>query len=285
MKNLKHKGIEDGQIFIIDLAGSENAADSQFHDKTRVKETQAINKSLMALKDCIRNRALSAMNLDKYYHVPYRLSKLTLLLKDAFELESKRLCKTVVIANIAPTVADVSMSLNTLRYVSPLKIGQRVEKKAPNMENPANWNNEKLRDWVKWKTESKMDLELFCPYESGMQILRIPEAEFVERVLKSCPNWTEKRAITFYKGLWGLLIDARTKDRKERMRLKKGGTLKERMKEHDEYVASVYGKDMEKKSDKIYVRIMEKSDKNKENATQKPFSQMDNEELKKTLFS
>ena len=81
VKNLKHKSIDDGQIFVIDLAGSENAADSQFHDKTRIKETQAINKSLMALKDCIRNRALSVMNMDKYYHVPYRLSKLTLLLK------------------------------------------------------------------------------------------------------------------------------------------------------------------------------------------------------------
>merc|ERR1719468_1027679 len=78
VKNLKHKSIDDGQIFVIDLAGSENAADSQFHDKTRIKETQAINKSLMALKDCIRNRALSVMNMDKYYHVPYRLSKLTL---------------------------------------------------------------------------------------------------------------------------------------------------------------------------------------------------------------
>ena len=50
VKNLKHQSIEDGKIFIIDLAGSENASDSQFHDKSRAKESQAINKSLMALK-------------------------------------------------------------------------------------------------------------------------------------------------------------------------------------------------------------------------------------------
>jgi hypothetical protein len=68
-------------ILITDLAGSENAADAQFHDRSLVKETQLINKSLMALKDCIRNRALSALNPDRYYHIPYRLSKLTLLLK------------------------------------------------------------------------------------------------------------------------------------------------------------------------------------------------------------
>ena len=71
--------------------------------------------------------------MDKYYHVPYRLSKLTLLLKDAFELESRRLCKTVVIANVAPSVVDCAMSLNTLRYVTPLKIGQinREKKVSP----------------------------------------------------------------------------------------------------------------------------------------------------------
>ena len=50
VKNLKHKSVEDGKIFVIDLAGSENASDTQFHDKSRAKESQAINKSLMALK-------------------------------------------------------------------------------------------------------------------------------------------------------------------------------------------------------------------------------------------
>jgi len=152
IQNTVLKGIEDGKIFVIDLAGSENAADIQFHEKSRVMETKEINKSLMALKDCIRNRALAAQNFEKFYHVPYRLSKLSLLLKDAFEVESKRLCKTVVIANLAPTVADVSMSLNTLRYVTPLKIGQtNLEKVKINPENPANWDNEKLRNFVQEK--------------------------------------------------------------------------------------------------------------------------------------
>lgn len=86
VENTILKSAEDGMIFIVDLAGSENASDAQFHDKSLIKETQLINKSLMALKDCIRNRALSAVNLDQYYHIPYRLSKLTLLLKDAFEV-------------------------------------------------------------------------------------------------------------------------------------------------------------------------------------------------------
>ena len=61
-----------------------------------MNETKQINASLMALKECIRNRALSAANLDKFYHVPYRQSKLTLLLKDAFEVESRRHCKVMM---------------------------------------------------------------------------------------------------------------------------------------------------------------------------------------------
>ena len=45
---------------VIDLAGSERAADSKGHDKQRMEETKAVNLSLMALKDCIRARTLAS---------------------------------------------------------------------------------------------------------------------------------------------------------------------------------------------------------------------------------
>lgn len=77
----------------------------------------------MALKECMRNRALSAVNPQKDYHIPYRNSKLTLMLKDSFELASNKLSKTVVIANVAPGVADLSMTKNTLRFIAPIKVG------------------------------------------------------------------------------------------------------------------------------------------------------------------
>ena len=52
----------------------------QFHEPGRIKETQQINKSLMSLKDCIRNRALSAINPGKiqkklYSHFAYFIAK------------------------------------------------------------------------------------------------------------------------------------------------------------------------------------------------------------------
>ena len=129
------------------------------------------------------------------------------------------MCKTVVIANVAPSVIDISMSLNTLRYVAPLKIGQTREKVKPNPENPANWSHEELVNWLKLASNNHIDLATLCPYESGMQILKMPETSFVERVIKATDSkWGEKRATEFYTQLWSKLIDARTQDRKKKMK-------------------------------------------------------------------
>ena len=94
--NCKHtevKSAEDGQLLVIDLAGAENAADSQFHDKSRIKETKAINSSLMTLKECIKNRAKSVQDPYTFVHIPFRQAKLMLVMKDAFELESHKLSR------------------------------------------------------------------------------------------------------------------------------------------------------------------------------------------------
>mmetsp|Transcript_5480 Transcript_5480/g.4848 ORF Transcript_5480/g.4848 Transcript_5480/m.4848 type:complete len:92 (+) Transcript_5480:563-838(+) len=56
--NLAIKNAEQGKLYLIDLAGSERNKDSLFHDKERIKESQAIMSSLMNLKDCIRSRTL-----------------------------------------------------------------------------------------------------------------------------------------------------------------------------------------------------------------------------------
>ena len=125
----------------------------------------------MALKECIRNRALAAMNPNKNYHIPYRNSKLTLLLKESFELMSNKLSKTVVIANVAPGVSDLAMTKNTLRFIAPIKVGAQQKAKNEHLEedldNPATWSNEMFRNWVDKYSKGKVNLDRFCPYESG----------------------------------------------------------------------------------------------------------------------
>ena len=73
-----HEGRPKGTFIIGDLAGSERAHDTQSNDKGRKVEGAEINKSLLALKECIR-----AMSQNKG-HVPFRQSKLTLVLRDSF---------------------------------------------------------------------------------------------------------------------------------------------------------------------------------------------------------
>lgn len=70
-----------------------------------------INKSLLALKECIR-----ALDQEKG-HTPFRGSKLTMVLKDSFIGN----CKTVMIGNISPGLSCSEDTLNTLRYADRVK--------------------------------------------------------------------------------------------------------------------------------------------------------------------
>jgi len=219
ISNTEYKQAEDGTLFIIDLAGSENAADSQFHDKSRIKETKEVNKSLMCLKDCILNRAKSAADPKSFVHIPFRNSKLSLLLKESFELESHRLCRTVVFANIAPTVIDNAMTLNTLRYVTPIKMGMKNRNKVvPDPKSPANWTNQQLAEWVDGESNGKIRSKNLCPWESGKQFLSLPETEILKRIMEDNPKLGEKKAKDFYLRLWKLLVDARVRERKSKMK-------------------------------------------------------------------
>lgn len=71
---------ELGSLLIVDLAGSERAQDGQENTDARQKEGAEINKSLLALKECIRAMQSSKPNK----HIPFRTSKLTMVLKDSF---------------------------------------------------------------------------------------------------------------------------------------------------------------------------------------------------------
>lgn len=101
-----------GRFSLIDLAGSERGADTKSHDRQRRMEGAEINKSLLALKECIR--ALDSNS----NHVPYRASKLTLVLKDSFTNKKSR---TVMIATVSPAASSADHTINTLRYADRIK--------------------------------------------------------------------------------------------------------------------------------------------------------------------
>ena len=71
-----------GKLTLVDLAGSERAQETQSNDRQRRQEGAEINKSLLALKECIR--ALDSRKSGNDNHVPFRASKLTLVLRDSF---------------------------------------------------------------------------------------------------------------------------------------------------------------------------------------------------------
>jgi kinesin family protein 2/24 len=108
---LKHHGKPFGKLTFIDLAGSERGADTVNQNKQTKLDGAEINKSLLALKECIR-----ALDLEKK-HLPFRGSKLTQVLKDSFTGNSK----TTMIANVSPASMCVEHSLNTLRYADRVK--------------------------------------------------------------------------------------------------------------------------------------------------------------------
>ena len=107
------------KISFIDLAGSERAVDTIDTNKKTKIDGAEINKSLLALKECIR-----ALDLEKR-HKPFRGSKLTLVLRDSFMGN----CQTLMIANISPCLSCSEHTLNTLRYADRVKELRKQNKK------------------------------------------------------------------------------------------------------------------------------------------------------------
>ena len=108
---LKQGGRKCGILSFIDLAGNERGSDTMNCDRQTRVEGAEINKSLLALKECIR-----ALGMGKN-HIPFRGSILTEVLRDSFLGNSK----TTMIANVSPSSTNCEHTLNTLRYTDRVK--------------------------------------------------------------------------------------------------------------------------------------------------------------------
>ena len=99
-----------GNIIFVDLAGNEWGSDSKNikgDNNIQASERKEINKSLLSLKECVR-----ALHNHKE-HVPYRDSKLTMVLRPHLRGINST---AIMIANISPSKNHIQKTFNTLQY-------------------------------------------------------------------------------------------------------------------------------------------------------------------------
>ncbi|KAE8908194.1 Kinesin-like protein [Phytophthora fragariae] len=133
-----------GKLSLVDLAGSERAGKTGATAE-RLKEAQAINKSLSALGDVI-----SALSTNEKF-IPYRNNKLTQLMQDSLGGNAK----TLMFVNISPADYNQEETVTSLTYASRVKL----------ITNNANKNSEseqvnRLKALIKQLRAGKTDVDL-----------------------------------------------------------------------------------------------------------------------------
>ncbi|KAG0173162.1 Kinesin-like protein kif24 [Apophysomyces sp. BC1034] len=155
LKPKKNKKKIHGKLSFIDLAGSERGADRGEADTKTRMEGAEINKSLLALKECIR-----ALDQDKR-HTPFRQSKLTQVLKDSFVGNSR----TCMIATISPGGSNSEHTLNTLRYADRVKELKGERDRRAHMERTSSGSGNSATDDLSFYVDGSQIDEQLCEDE------------------------------------------------------------------------------------------------------------------------
>ncbi|KAE9119960.1 hypothetical protein PF005_g7941 [Phytophthora fragariae] len=100
-----------GMFVLVDLAGAEYTGEGLARNSQEQKEAREINSSLLALKECIRVQARQGTG-----HIPYRNSKLTMLLK--CYLETDNVSSAIMITNVSSAATHLRKALDSIRYAA-----------------------------------------------------------------------------------------------------------------------------------------------------------------------
>eukprot|EP00466_Bigelowiella_natans_P006266 jgi/Bigna1/79048/fgenesh1_pg.59_\ len=115
-----------GKMMVVDLAGSDSDArdiGTNGHTAQQRKESQAINKSLLALKECIRG--LQTRQTKK---LPFRNSQMTRLLEEVLMPTTEKDTDSVMLVNVAPPSHLSKKTVNSMRYGQMFAVRKVVKK-------------------------------------------------------------------------------------------------------------------------------------------------------------
>lgn len=173
-----------GKFSLIDLAGNERGADTSSANRQTRLEGAEINKSLLALKECIR--ALGR----KGAHLPFRASKLTQVLRDSFIGENSRTC---MIAMISPGMSSCEHSLNTLRYADRVKELDPDMKHSPITEENSNSPPRSDLAQLRSLNEGELSADLYTFHEAVSHLQEMEEdvLDIHKTVVEATSKWQE----------------------------------------------------------------------------------------------
>lgn len=176
----------EGQLLLVDCAGTERKKDSMWHSKERQQEGAEINASLHALKECIRYLT----GKQKVPSHAYRASSLTKVLADSF-VHVKR-SRLAAVCTVSPCATDTEHTISTMKM--GMVLGGRGDPKEekvlladvmPKKErrvHPKQWTPEQVVDWITTVADGRLQdaLDNLPSNFTGQMLVRLTEARCVQ---------------------------------------------------------------------------------------------------------